>query len=696
MYKEAFRNLRRGGYAAKSTILKKSIIFLFFGALIAGSVGTTFTLYAIYKHKIMSASKATLEEELHHKEDLLEIFVEGMEKVSRQVSTRSYAKLLMNRYEQNQIDLKYLREQYATIFADARLNEHGFFIGRWAASSSRLYSSFEDIKLESLFLRQMTLLKTKRHFASYGGRVYLATKNEILDQENRKPIGFDLIAFDISEELKQVLNGNKNNITHDILSATPSGEYAGVFEGNVYAYLGTAEPSLLSGTKGVMSFEGFDVALSPLMNSNVFLLSRYNLEDRVEIATSSALEYLPVIIVVFLGLMLALLAFVLPLLRNVAHIDELNRTRDNFFSATSHDMRTPLNGLMGCIELLADEVKTENGKKLLKIIDNSGRFVIKIIDDLLDYSKISAGSMNLSLSVISTKTFFNNTVDTFSQMAKAKDISLTLVIEKSVPLAFQADPIRIEQVLINLIGNALKFTKEGSVALVVKSTPKGEDSDQLIVEVKDTGPGLSLAQIQDVFEPYVQVGRQVKEQFGGTGLGLSIAKELVSLHEEGNISVESKEGAGATFKISFVSKKVFLAQLDNQPNPTASLGRFKVLVVEDDPTNRFVLNKFLAKLGQKAQFAENGLEGVQMALAERYDLIFMDYKMPGMDGDQATKIIVDNLKDERPKIVALSASTMYEDRKAMADAGVDKYLSKPMKIQDIRRVFEMLPPPRIG
>jgi PAS domain S-box-containing protein len=374
-----------------------------------------------------------------------------------------------------------------------------------------------------------------------------------------------------------------------------------------------------------------------------------------------------------------------------------NQLKDEFLANMSHELRTPLNSILGVSEILIDKVYGELNDKQLKsltTLHRSGEHLLSLINDILDLSKIEAGKIELQYESLSILEICQSSLLVTKQLAHKKQISVALQIEGELETLY-ADPLRVKQILINLLGNAVKFTpKGGSVTLEVM--PENGEKQAIHFAVVDTGIGIAEEDMQLLFQPFRQLDSGLARQYEGTGLGLALVQRLVELHG-GSIRVESQLGQGSRFTVSLpnVQPNLFSKPLDSElPSPknnTLSLQNGilpRILVVEDNPNNVEILVDYLRHLGYHTNIAGTGAEALERLEEERPDLILMDLQMPGMNGIEATRRIRDQAEYETLPIIALTALRMPGDRERCLEAGMNDYLSKPISLRELKNVMK--------
>jgi signal transduction histidine kinase len=370
-----------------------------------------------------------------------------------------------------------------------------------------------------------------------------------------------------------------------------------------------------------------------------------------------------------------------------------SRTKSMFLANMSHEIRTPMNGIIGVAEMLRNSELNEEQKELLRIIEVSGNNLLIIINDILDFSKIETGNISLEETNLDLKLEIEQTLSLMKFKAQQKEIKLNLIFDKKAPRYYIGDPVRIKQIFINLVGNALKFTDIGSVDVRVKLMSSSNDKVKLYCAVQDTGIGISEEAKQKLFHAFTQADVSFTRRFGGTGLGLAISHQLCKLMN-GEIGVESEEGQGSTFWFTIelpIGEKPAPEEETCNEVDLNSLKRFNVLLAEDNLINQKVERYALEKFGHFVEIAKDGKVAVEKFEAYKYDLILMDIQMPEMDGLEATRRIREIEKEaqvEHPvRIVALTACVMEGDRERFLAVGMNDVISKPFKMEDMRRLF---------
>lgn len=374
--------------------------------------------------------------------------------------------------------------------------------------------------------------------------------------------------------------------------------------------------------------------------------------------------------------------------------ESANRAKSQFIANTCHEIRTPMTAILGYADILRENIKDPEENEAICTILRNGEHLLEIINGVLDLSKIEAGKQNVDVTVCSPHVLAADVVALMRVPAQAKRIQLRIEYENPIPETISTDPVRLRQILINLIGNAIKFTESGEVRMSLRLLDAETPEPRLQFRVIDTGVGMAAGDAEGLFQPYSQVRSSGGSRIGGTGLGLAISRRLVNMLG-GEISVESEPKKGSEFKFAIragdlrevklvrtpaESAAAIAAKPEEKPMPAIVLD-CRVLLAEDGPDNQKLIAFLLRKAGAQVVLAENGEKAVELATAaarngEPFAVILMDMQMPLMDGYQATKKL--RSMDYARPIVALTAHAMAEDRQKCLDAGCDDYLTKPI------------------
>ncbi len=371
--------------------------------------------------------------------------------------------------------------------------------------------------------------------------------------------------------------------------------------------------------------------------------------------------------------------------RRLIRLQAESEAQSAFLARMSHELRTPMNAVLGMVELLQDSSLNPNQRHLLEVIDSSGKHLLTVINDILDFSRLEANKTSLHMEAFDLDQLLRTAVDMLQLGQLKPGVDLLYELAPGTPTRLYGDPARLNQVIFNLLGNAIKFTPEGSIRLRARQVGRQDELEIIEVEVEDSGLGIPMEAQARLFQPFSQVDVSTTRQYGGTGLGLSISKLLVRLMG-GDIQVRSVPGHGSCFSFTFMARQAqeLPAALAKEAAPAAlTLGDLHVLVAEDNKVNRKVVAGYLRRLNLVATYAEDGREATELYArnAPAWDLILMDCEMPGLDGFEATKQIraLERTKGFKPCcIVALTAHALPEYRDKALACGMDDYLTKPL------------------
>ena len=367
--------------------------------------------------------------------------------------------------------------------------------------------------------------------------------------------------------------------------------------------------------------------------------------------------------------------------------DAASAAKSSFLANMSHEIRTPLAGVLGMVDLLQTTPLTHEQQRFCRAIAVSSRTLHDLLNNILDLAKIESGKTELRLSDFSPLTAATDIVHALSESASAQGSRLQTQLDASIGMV-HGDSTRLRQILFNLIGNAVKFTKRGSITLSIRRLARAEENQVwLAFEVRDTGIGITSADLQTLFRPFVQADNSPTRSYGGTGLGLVICKHFVELMG-GTVHIESEpgEGTSVSFEIPFAVAVAPELPVD-VPKALPSRIEARVLVAEDNPINQEVIRAMLQHLGATPTIVDNGAMAVEAVKKEHFDLVFMDCQMPVLDGYEATTIIRAGETGRRIPIVALTANAFAEDRTRCLDVGMDDFIAKPATIANLRKTL---------
>lgn len=370
--------------------------------------------------------------------------------------------------------------------------------------------------------------------------------------------------------------------------------------------------------------------------------------------------------------------------------EQAMKSREDFLSTMSHEIRTPLNAVLGMTHLMLQKEPREDQKKLLYTLRFAGENLTALINDILDYSKIEAGRLELNWKDFNLKEFIHGIKLTYKNLANEKGLLFRLLLEEELPEFVNGDVNRLGQILNNLLNNAIKFTEKGQIVVSVYAEEEQEEQYILLFEVSDTGIGIPEDKQEVIFDPYQQASSRIAASFGGTGLGLSIVRNLVNL-QKGELSLQSKEGEGSTFKVKLPFGKPESPEHNNENKSNnfisdyQSLEGLKVLYVEDVIPNQLLMEGLCDNWKIDLDTALNGLEALEKVRKDQYDLILMDIQMPQKDGYE-TALEIRSLKDphyENIPIIALSASVSEKTQRRIHESGMNDYLPKPINPKNL-------------
>ncbi|AQR61622.1 hybrid sensor histidine kinase/response regulator [Brevundimonas sp. LM2] len=378
--------------------------------------------------------------------------------------------------------------------------------------------------------------------------------------------------------------------------------------------------------------------------------------------------------------------------------DAASQAKSNFLGIISHELRTPMNGVLGAAQLLSATRLETTQREYLSIIRNSGDNLLHLLNDILDMTKIEAGKMTFEVIDICMDDLHRRVTGPFIAQAEAKGLQFDCAFEGEMPAVVRGDPLRICQVIQNLLSNAVKFTETGVIRYAVRARRINDRRAAFEFSVTDSGSGIAPQDLERLFQPFTQVDASSTRRFGGTGLGLTIARRMANIMK-GDIAVQSTVGQGSSFTLTVEAEVVEWQAVAQAEAVDAEVGQgesLSVLVVEDHPVNRMILEAWLGSAGHVAASAEDGRIAVDMAGHQAFDLIIMDVNMPVMDGLTATRLIRSSGANTETPIAVLSASARHEDHEAGLEAGADAYLNKPIDFAALAQLMQRVRGGRAG
>ncbi|HKR05989.1 MAG TPA: ATP-binding protein [Bacteroidia bacterium] len=368
--------------------------------------------------------------------------------------------------------------------------------------------------------------------------------------------------------------------------------------------------------------------------------------------------------------------------------EQMSMARQEFLSVMSHEMRTPLNAVVGISHLLAEGDLTPEQEENISILQFSAQNLLSLINNILDFSKIESGMLQLEQIDFNFNQLIRRVMDSFRHNAQEKQVRLNLQTEMDIPEILNGDPARLTQVLTNLLHNAIKFTEQGEVRLAVRAVSEDTEKIRIYFEISDTGIGIENDRLEEIFDSYTQAKPSITRQFGGSGLGLTICKKLVKIMG-GEIRVKSKVNTGSVFSFDLeftLGSRGEQKLISHRHEHDFDLTGIRVLLVEDNVTNRALAKKFITRWGALVDTAENGMVAVKKVNESPYDLVLMDLQMPVMDGYKANRIIRDlGYTSEKLPVIALSAYILDEVKTKVRASGMNDYLSKPIDPHELYR-----------
>lgn len=375
------------------------------------------------------------------------------------------------------------------------------------------------------------------------------------------------------------------------------------------------------------------------------------------------------------------------LARAKGEAEQLSDMKSAFMANISHEIRTPMNGIMGFVNLLNKTTLDDTQQRYLNTVNTSVNELLTIINEILDFSRLETGKVKLNIAPFHLLDIITDDISQFRPLARDKGLNLHLKIAGTVPERVLGDGPRIHQIFTNLLSNAIRYTDTGEVNVTIKGRALPEENITLVtLVVKDSGRGMEDDKLQHIFEPFSQLDTHYHRESGGIGLGLSICKHLVDAMS-GSIRVHSQPRSGSTFEVDLPLERGDAHQGISEPQPLAMLVGKRVLVVDDNNINRLLITTLLKAKNLRVDEAIDGLDAVEMTRRQAYDLIFMDIRMPKMDGMEATRCIRAAGPNKQTTVIALTAHALANEIDAFLAAGLDECLIKPIAEDELEQIL---------
>lgn len=369
--------------------------------------------------------------------------------------------------------------------------------------------------------------------------------------------------------------------------------------------------------------------------------------------------------------------------------EESAKIKEQFLANMSHEIRTPIHGIISLTQFVLNTPITEEQQRYLELIRKSADTLLVIVNDILDLSKIDSGKMIFEETPFNLNDTIQTAVAAFIPKTIEKNIQLKTDIDADLPVYLNGDPVRLTQIINNLLGNAVKFTDKGFVSIGAKVKEKNEEQAVIEFTIQDSGIGIPTHKIESIFESFTQAGDDITRKYGGTGLGLTITKQLIE-RQDGSVAVQSIPGIGTTFTFN-IPYKLGTGKAGEEKTSKETIGNIrgdlKILVAEDHDINRFIIERMLKEWGCQPVFAVTGVEAVDAASKKVYDVILMDVEMPDMNGYRATELIRETLPipNNQTSIIAMTGHAMLGEKEKCLSIGMNEYISKPFKPEDLKK-----------